>query len=218
MKPFQPKLVLFDLDGTLIEFHHEFLLTEAERIIDLLQHPRVHRSVLEDSFAEFDFFRFVEHQPLEGFIESFWKHFDWTGFPQAVPLAGTSAALTGLRERNVSTAIVTARCVPSEKLVQDLGHTPIPQLISSFFTREHEHIEWTDKTGTITRACEHHRVSPAETMLVGDIPADIESAKLVGVGCTVAVASGGIRDHILRKSQPDFVIPDIGHLLSSCFS
>ena len=46
--------------------------------------------------------------------------------------------------------------------------------------------------------------SPAETVMVGDVPTDVTSAAKVGVGTTVAVKSGGIKEEVLREAKPDF--------------
>ena len=59
LEKFSAKLAIFDLDGTLVEFPREFLFSESERIMKLISHPEVERSVMLESFADFDFFRFL---------------------------------------------------------------------------------------------------------------------------------------------------------------
>lgn len=56
-------LVLFDLDGTLIEFHHQYLFEQTHRILEQLGHPPVQQTILNDCFSDFDYFRF---SPITG--------------------------------------------------------------------------------------------------------------------------------------------------------
>ena len=49
------ELFIFDLDGTLVEFHHEYLFNQAHAIIEKLSHPPIAPDVLENFFSAFDF-------------------------------------------------------------------------------------------------------------------------------------------------------------------
>lgn len=218
MLPFVPKLVLFDFDGTLVEFHHEYLFSQTEKILSLLEHPPVSRSVLDQAFRAFDFFRFVGVGDRESFIESFWREFDWDSFPQPKPFSGVEQMFVDLRARGISSAIVTARCVEAERLRQEIAHTGILEHVVDVHTRAGEHVHWTDKRETIEKACREFGISPAEALMVGDIPTDITSAREVGIGRAVAVESGGILTPILSKSAPDAILPDVTHLVDWIFS
>lgn len=213
----RPEVVLFDLDGTLVEFHHEFLFSETARILDHLEHAPVPREKLFECFRRFDFFSFVPDLVREQFVEGFWRHFDWGSFPAARPFAGVNQLLSMLVQEGVRTAIVTARMVAEEQLRVDLEHTGFLEFLDGVHTRPGEHVHWTDKKETILRACRSLAVDPAKVWMVGDIPPDITCAREVGLGGAVAVESGGISREILEQSLPDAVLPDVTHLIDRLF-
>ena len=206
------RLVLFDLDGTLIEFHHDYLFTQAEQILIEIGHPKIERTVLEDCFSSFDFFRFFELHRRDELTEQFWSRFDWANFPHAKPFERAHSTLQHLVDQGIEVAIVTSRFVPEPELRQKLAHTGLVDFMSMIKTRPGDHIHWTDKRASIREVCQALDVEPGEAMMVGDIPADIESALDVGIGTAVAVLSGGIKHEILAAARPHHIISDIGEL------
>jgi phosphoglycolate phosphatase-like HAD superfamily hydrolase len=214
---FRPELVIFDLDGTLIEFHHDYLYDETDRIILSLGYDPVPRSVLCSSFEAFDYFRFVLPGEREVFSERFWQMFDWGKFPQPKPLASSHQTLASLREKGVKVAVATARAMSVAEVRKILRDTGLLEHVSYVATRETEETHWMDKTGLISEVCRELEVLPAKSVMVGDNPTDIASASAVGVGLTVAVLSGGIRRDVLERSNPDFILPDVGALPDAIF-
>ena len=67
----QYELILFDLDGTLIEFHHDFLFSQAQKLSKQFLNLEVSWDELEETFSDFDFFRFVEEEKRNGFMDEF---------------------------------------------------------------------------------------------------------------------------------------------------
>ena len=209
--------VLFDLDGTLIEFHHEYLFSQAELIIPDLAHDPVERSILEHHFAEFDFFGFVTEDKRNAFIESFWERFDWGGFPDPSLLPGITEMIQALHGNEMRTAIVTSRFTPVETLTEVLTPTGLIDFMHHVRTRPGDHIHWTDKRQMILDACAELGISPEKAVMVGDIPTDIESARDVGIGKTVAVLSGGVRRPVLERAKPDLILEHAGLLSEHLF-
>ncbi|MCB0324880.1 MAG: HAD family hydrolase [Bdellovibrionales bacterium] len=210
---FEPKLVILDFDGTLVEFPRDFLFEQALRIVRHLEHPAVERSLLEECFADFDFFRFVSHTNAPGFIELFWQHFDWAGYPQCALLEGAAEFCSFLRTAGVPMALATARIGTEAVLLDSLEYTGLSAHFHCLAGRCGEHQDWQDKVPQIRHVCERVGVSPADAMIVGDIPADIISARAAGVGYSVAVLSGGIRRAVLERTQPDLIVEGVHELL-----
>lgn len=206
------ELVLFDLDGTLIEFHHEYLFSETERILRLFDREVVSRETMSTHFRAFDYFAFLEEEGREAFVEEFWQQFDWDSFPAPMPILGAEDALTRLFEADVCLSIVTARVATTEQLNHTLERAGFGRFFDHVFSRAGDHIAWWDKTETIQRACRELGIPPEKAMMIGDIPTDVSSAKEVKVAKQIAVLSGGIDIEILRAAEPDSVLTDVGEL------
>lgn len=208
------KLVIFDLDGTLVRFPHDYLISEAIRINGELGHPPVPSTEIHEAFEAFDFFRFVTGGfDQKEYTELFWEHFNWTHFPKPTPLPNTLRVLEELRRAGMAMGIATARLTPIAELTEELRPTTIDTFMRCIETRDSAETDWKDKSGQISRVCAQLGVEPREAMIVGDIPPDVHSGRSVGLGLTVAVASGGIRRDILAASNPDHLFDDIAGLL-----
>ncbi len=211
--------VIFDLDGTLIEFPHDFFFGEAERILLELEHPPVRRDILTHHFASFDFFAFVDtgHMARELFVEQYWASFDWERFPKPKPFPGMCDALASLRRRGIRTAIATARPSSADEVRSELAATGMLPHIEMIATRDDPDIDWMDKRSQLSRICAGLGILPHQALLIGDIPADIESARAAGLAGAIAVLSGGIHEEVLRRADPHFIFASAVEALDKLF-
>lgn len=212
MRKFSPKLVVFDFDGTLVEFHREFLFAEAFRLLPQLGITDVDPQAMALSFADFDFFRFVAETERERVIAGFWQSFDWASFPAPVAIPGTGQMLSHLTSAGVKVGLATARICQREDLERDLQQIGVLPHFSDLCSRRDESVHWTDKRSMLREICNRLEVDLAEAVMVGDIPADITSARDAGFGYAVAVLSGGIRRAVLEQAEPDVIIDDVSTL------
>jgi len=206
-------LIIFDLDGTLIEFHQEYLFEQTFKILEELKHPPVEKSILKHHFSMFDYFAFVTERQ-EHFVETFWTSFDWENFPKPKNIPNALELLDQLTNAGYSMAIATARLTTETALRQELAHTKLLDFISHVSTRNSETVDWKDKTEMILGVCKAHNVPPERTVMIGDVPADIQSAKQVRIGLSIAVKSGGIKEEVLAATSPDYIIETIADLQS----
>ena len=71
-----------------------------------------------------------------------------------------------------------------------------------------------DKRKKISQILSENKLLPAETIFIGDMQHDIETAKLGGVG-SCAVLTGYNKRNQLEQANPDFIANDLGHLKES---
>jgi len=76
---------------------------------------------------------------------------------------------------------------------------------------EHPYIEVWDKRTKILEILEKHGLSAAETMFIGDMQHDIETARHGGIH-SCAVLTGYNRLEQLRASEPDLIVEHLGEL------
>lgn len=207
-----PKAVIFDLDGTLIEYPYEYVFNETERVLHKLEMPALGRETFQERFSNFDFFGFIEEPNRVEFQKRFWLEFNETTLPKAVILEGTKELLQSLKAKDITLAVATARPTNPDRLREDLSHIELLNQFEVISTSSHDHTNWGDKETQIREVCEQLKVLPTETMMVGDVPLDIQSAKKAGVGLTVAVLSGGIKQEVLDRANPDLIVSDLGEL------
>lgn len=212
--PNKLKLAIFDLDGTLIHFHHDYLFSQTDKILKKLNHDQVPKDVLEKHFSDFDFFSFTNEGCKKTFEEKYWSHFDWENFPKDIVFDGVFELLEDLKRREIKLGLATARLCSLEQLKKDVSHTELLPLFDFIATREDEKIHWQDKTSQITSVCKELGVNPRDSFMAGDIPSDIRSAKKVDVRLSAAVLSGGIREDVLEKEEPDYIFPSISSMLT----
>lgn len=210
--PSKTKLIIFDLDGTLIHFHHDYLFSQTKSILEKLEHPGVPRTELEKHFSEFDFFSFAKTDCKKTFEEKYWSHFDWHSFPKDVVFPGVFELLEKLKSRDLKLAMATARLSSLEQLKKDIAHTKLLPYFDLVRTREAEQTHWQDKTGHLTSILKELNIEAEDALMVGDIPSDVVSAKKVGIRLTAAVTSGGIRQEILAKEKPDYIFDSIARM------
>jgi phosphoglycolate phosphatase-like HAD superfamily hydrolase len=209
---FDPELVIFDLDGTLIEFPHDYLYEQTARIIEELSWHQVEKRVLEDHFSAFDYFGFVEKDLRDLFIERFQQRFDHADFPAAIPLPGAADVLQKLKSKGIPVGIATARSCSEGELRGQLQNTGFLDAISAIALRTGSDGDWMDKAMQILSICQRLEIKPEKSIMIGDVPPDITSARQIGIGFTVAVLSGGIREDVLRKACPDLLLANVGEL------
>lgn len=211
--PKNKKLFIFDLDGTLIHFPTEYVLTHAENTIQELKHPEVPRKQLEDHFASFDFFAFVSQKHKNVFEKIFWANFDWQNYSNHQEITGTTKTLEKLFNSNYQIAIATARQCCPDNLKKDLEKTSFSNFIHLITTKNDPLSSFKDKVKQLDQIFSHFKTDPLDAVMVGDIPPDISCAKEYGIGLTIAVLSGGIKREVLEREKPDYILPDVSYLL-----
>jgi|GEM_PF-3320609 len=198
---------LFDLDGTLIHFPAHFWCEEGERIFSRYLGYKVSAQELYRAFQAFDFFGFLGQKSVE-IEERFWCELDLTRCPAPELLPGAKETLGWLWEQGIPVAIVTARKDHPKQVETLLDQLQVGEFVSHIVCSHTRPGCYLDKTHLMQSACDSLNVSGSEAFYVGDTPSDIQSAKKLELGLTIAVATGHVLPSLLEQESPD-------HMLSS---
>lgn len=210
---FLPALVIFDKDGTLIDFNFmwaEWVVTLAQRLelatglpvshrlYEVMGFDPVQRRVLADgplaahsmaslrllSAAVLREFE-IPQETANDAVNSTWLVPDPVEL--ARPLADLPHIFESLRARGIQIAIATSDDrTPTQTTLQCLGVAPF---ISAVVCAD-DHIPLKPAPDMILSICRSLAVSPARTMVLGDSVADLQMGRAAGCGMVVGVSSG----------------------------
>lgn len=205
------KLIIFDIDGTLIDTTELFLQAyeytmnvhdlEKKSREELREIISVSRTILES---------YQKIAPLKDFEKLVATHHEFrkknihlaTAFPHSV------SVLTTLREKGFKVAGLTNRV---SLVAETLQETKIEGLLDPVLTAGDAGYHKPHPAGII-KILEHFNISQAEAIMVGDTSADVLAGKAAGVAATVGLTTGfGPRQVV--EAGADYVIHDIQDLL-----
>jgi phosphoglycolate phosphatase len=211
------RLVLFDIDGTLIHTHGVGVQAFGRTLEFEFQCPDVsHRvrfggrtdpSLVREVFHHAD----IEHseQNVTRFFESyiFWLDHLLTESGRGGPCAGVHGFLEGLRSLSEPPAIglLTGNIRLGAEI--KLRHFGLWEpFVMGAFGDDHE-----DRNQIAAIAMERGRallgaaLHPEEVLVIGDTPRDVECGRAIGAK-VLAVATGGAKEDELRASKPDWLV------------
>jgi phosphoglycolate phosphatase len=196
--------IIFDWSGTLVDDLPAVLA--ATNFV--FQQCGVEAMTLEKFRAEFclpfkHFYdRFVPNVPLAELERSFHSHF--RGVQDAVtPLPHAREFLLFCRRRGLRTFVLST--VHQDYFALQAGASGFDQLLDRAYTGI-----W-DKRLKIVELLAENQLAPAETLFIGDMQHDVETAKHGGVH-SCAVLTGYNRLDQLRASEPDVIVEHLGEL------
>lgn len=208
--PFFPRLAIFDLDGTLIDYEHDFLYTELLRIVRRFGLDHLTEETLAFHHHRDNMFGCIDCPDTRSAVEeAFIREFREEAKPAARLLPGALETLDYLATRKVPLAIATARAQLPESIRTDLKHTGLLSRIDCIASRSCRSLTWRDKSEQILTACRHAAVPPANSFMVGDNPTDSISARAVGIGGIIAVRSGHVIDELLLEPEPHHLLDSV---------
>jgi phosphoglycolate phosphatase len=127
----------------------------------------------------------------------------------ARPLADLPALLGALRARGMRIAIATTDDrAPTQATVEALG---IAALVDALVCAD-DGLPLKPAPDAILALCHACGVAPAQTMMVGDTSADLRMGRAAGVGMTIGVLSG-VGTAALLTPLADLVLPSVAGLL-----
>lgn len=196
--------VIFDWSGTLVDD----LLAVWKATNYVFARAGVPALSLDQFRAEFCL-------PFEGFYERFtphvplpelevWFHDFFRDWHDSIPeLPHAREFLKFCRERGLKTFLLTT--VPEQHYAIQAARNGFHEYL------DHTYLGVRDKRAKIHEILETHQLQPAETVFIGDMQHDVETAKHGGIH-SCAVLTGYNRADQLRASEPDLIVEHLGEL------
>ena len=209
---FDPKIALFDFDGTLVHHCYEPFFDQVIQFLSVRGYPGL---TYEDLWRDHRAHRFMSCVPdheRTRLIDAFLHQMDESKLPSPTLIAETHQTLQTLHDAGIRIAVVTARLASPEDLRPLIGELGILDYISHVSTRGPQAPEWRDKSEQITQVCKHFGIKTAHSCMVGDMPVDIKSAHAAGAGCAIGVLSGGVDRSVLEACKPHHLIEHVGEI------
>ena len=207
------KGVIFDLDGTLVQFPLNHLLETAKSVFAAIGIEGIEEVQMRRYFAQFDFFGVIPNELRSECAELLAKELEIRGHPLLSPFKDTFDVLDNLAQAKYQIAIATARAISEVELLGSLSQVDLASYFSCIVTRGLDSSDWKDKGPQIAEVCQRLGLSPEELCFVGDIPSDIESAKAAGIKLSIATSTGGILPEVLAASKPDALVESLSEIL-----
>lgn len=211
MKTNNIKLIVFDLDGTLVR-SHETIHRATLRTLDELDIPH---SIDETEFISmiglhfrdiFDRFG-IEVTDVEYFIDVFKTfYFDFIDYSELYP--GAIDVLENSKRTGYKISLLTTK-----------GQDQADKIIDYFELREYFDYVMGRRTGITHKPspepleviCKDLTVDPGNSMIVGDAEIDVQCGKAAGAS-TCAITHGYRTKEALQKENPNYIIDKLTEL------
>ncbi|MHA1579810.1 MAG: HAD family hydrolase [Candidatus Freyarchaeota archaeon] len=207
------RVVLFDLDGTLIDTRNRFYVVFNESL-EKFSLPTLTRDTFDRFYRKASLGELIPENLETSFWDYFLESYSKTSSAREYRIPGSKLALYELKKMGMDVGIVTGRIADVESVWSELARHELAQFVDTVVTRSKEQNSNTDyfsKEHNLLEALESMGRSPFESIFVGDYVADIRSGKRIGA-ITVAVLSGGVRREILARENPDLILESVANL------
>jgi phosphoglycolate phosphatase len=196
--------IIFDWSGTLVDdlpavwqaTNHVLVLAEREELT--LEQFRAEFCLPFTKFYD----RYVPHIPLPQLEVWFHGHFK-KAQDSVVELPHARAFLEFCRQRGIRTFLLST---------VHRDHFAVQADVTGFAPYlDRTYVGVVDKTARIHGILEENKLKPEETLFIGDMQHDIDTAKHGGVhSCAVLTGYNGLQQ--LRASNPDLIVEHLGEL------
>jgi phosphoglycolate phosphatase len=189
------QLVVFDLDGTLVDSSQDLATATNALLADLGGAPLSHEVVVSfvGEGAAVLVRRALERSGLSpdtpNALDRFLRHYDTRLLDTTRPYPGMVETVTAIRSSRRTAVLTNKPERPTLQILQGLG---MDGLFSDVVGGDSMHGRKPDPAGLLHLAA-RAGITPAETLLVGDSPVDLETARRAGTHICLARYGFGYR-------------------------
>lgn len=216
---FRPRMILIDLDGTLVDSVPD-LAFSVDRMMERLGREPWGEAAVRNWVGNG-----VERLVCRALTGSLDGEPAAEAFARALPIflelyaantsersrlyAGVREGLDALGGSGYRLACVTNKAAQfTEPLLRHLGVRDYFELVVSGDTLEHKK----PHPAPLLHAARHFGAQPADALMVGDSISDVRAARAAGFGAIVCVSYGYNHGHDIREAAPDAVIDALTEL------
>jgi len=207
------KLIIFDLDGTIIPLHKRFYAVWTDTLTkfnlpniswdDFMQ--RIEEDSLEDT---------IDKSLHKEFLKTFLSTYSQYWSPDDTTIPGAKEVLIKLKNKGFSLALATGRISSTAELVNEMKHYELDHFFEVLTSQKAEDFRLgtlIPKENQIKHILEKLNISPSQAVMVGDYVTDIRSGKAMGLK-TIALLSSRVSVEIIEKEEPDVILESINDL------
>jgi HAD superfamily hydrolase (TIGR01509 family) len=207
------RAIFFDLDGTIVDSRKAYKTAMKtalakmgkQKMIDAKLVTEIPRR-LEQNLPIGDL---IEGNDASKFLKEYLRAYYESTATNAKPIRSISEVLERLSHK-VKLALITMRCVPKEKVIEELEKFGLATYFQSVITAFDTHNP-KPSPEALLKCAEQLRVEICKCAVVGDSVADIRAGKNAGAK-TVAVLSGIFSRQELEMENPDLVLKSVKEL------
>ena len=242
MPEWDPSLVIFDKDGTLIDVNtvwipwmesHVRELQDATgldladkmyKVVGFCPMKRVysdsgllaHATIAEirEAFVTVLVREGVNREKAQRLVNNCCKDFDSGGHDTLEPLGDLPAIFETLRAKGVKTAVCTTDS--REGTLSALDRLGLMHMVDKIVCGDDKDTKPKPHPETALGICEDLEVCPTQTVIIGDTVADTKMGRSAGLGMTIGVLSGAGNRNFLEQ-EADVVLNNVSELLDTLY-
>ncbi|MFX1466138.1 MAG: HAD family hydrolase [Promethearchaeota archaeon] len=212
------KLIIFDLDGTIIPLHKRFYAVWSDTITKF-NLPNISWDDFMQRIEEDSLMETIDHSIRKAFMKTFLSAYSQYWSPDETTIPGAREVLTQLKKAGFKLALATGRISSIEDLADEMKSLNLNELFDVITAKKSEEETFDNlhlKNKQIKYILEKLNIPSSNALIVGDYITDIRSGKLMGLK-TIVVLSSKIAKEILKQEKPDMIIESIKTLSQVIF-
>lgn len=205
----RPELVIFDWSGVISDDRMPVFVANMKMLEDYKKPTMSLEEWLSNT--QMTIVHFIRKQGVgetaDSINKKYKKYYNQSIGSGITPKLMQSAetVLRRLRKKNIRIAVLSSH--PQKNLKKEMNEYGLRRYFSEIVG------EVKDKVESLRKICEDLNVKPGNTLYVGDMVSDIQSAKKCGMA-SIAVSTGYHSRTRLEKEKPDYLFEKLSDILS----